>query len=84
MDEPNGIPRPLVGWMAVGRLVWRGFALLGVAAAAGSGPGYGTDELAFDQYAAQLFAHFHNPYQHSMAPSLAMFHVSQYVTDLPS
>ena len=44
------------------------------------GPAYGTDEVAFDQYAAQLLSHLHNPYQHSMAPALRMFHVSQYVT----
>ena len=31
-------------------------------------PGYGTDELAFDQYAAALTRHGANPYVHSMAP----------------
>ena len=36
---------------------------------------YGSDELAFVQYAAQLVAHGHNPYAHSMAPALQMFHV---------
>ncbi len=41
-----------------------------------SAPGYGTDEIAFDQYAAQLAAHLHNPYTHSMAPSFALFGVS--------
>ncbi|HEY5023784.1 MAG TPA: hypothetical protein VII76_02300 [Acidimicrobiales bacterium] len=39
-------------------------------------PSYGTDEIAFDQYAAQLLL-FHglNPYTHTMAPALNMFQV---------
>jgi uncharacterized membrane protein len=37
-------------------------------------PGYSTDELSFDQYAAQLVAHgFHNPYVHSMQPAAGLF-----------
>ena len=40
-------------------------------------PGYGTDEMAFDQYAAQLMLHGHNPYTHSMAPSFDTFHVPE-------
>ena len=39
-------------------------------------PSYGTDEIAFDQYAATLALHGHNPYLHSMAPSFAIYHVS--------
>lgn len=39
-------------------------------------PAYGTDESAFDQYAAQLVAHGHNPYVISMAKSFNLFHVS--------
>jgi uncharacterized membrane protein len=39
-------------------------------------PAYGTDEVAFDQYAAQLFLHGANPYVHSMAPAFSLFHVS--------
>lgn len=39
-------------------------------------PAYGTDEAAFDQYAAQLFVHGLNPYTHSMAPAFDIFHVS--------
>ena len=39
-------------------------------------PSYGTDESAFDQYAAYLFTHGHNPYTSSMAPAFPMFHVS--------
>jgi uncharacterized membrane protein len=39
-------------------------------------PSYGTDEIAFNQYAAQLL-YFHglNPYAHSMDPALNMFQV---------
>jgi len=39
-------------------------------------PQYGTDELAFDQYAAELLRRGMNPYVHSMAPSFPMFSVS--------
>jgi hypothetical protein len=39
-------------------------------------PAYGTDEAAFDQYAAQLAAHGHNPYAASMVHSFSLFHVS--------
>ena len=39
-------------------------------------PGYGTDELAFDQYAGGLAQHGLDPYLHSMAPSFSLFHVS--------
>jgi uncharacterized membrane protein len=39
-------------------------------------PDYGTDEMAFDQYAAQLALHGINPYLHSMAPAFPLFHVS--------
>lgn len=38
-------------------------------------PGYGTDEIAFDQYAATLFVHGSNPYLHSMAPAFPLYHV---------
>jgi hypothetical protein len=76
--SPIGTPHRLVGWGALivtlcAFSCWTWLQLR-------NGPAYGTDEIAFDQYAAQLFAHFHNPYQHSMAPSLSVFHVSQYVT----
>ena len=36
-------------------------------------PAYGTDELAFDQYAAQLWMHGINPYRASMAPAFQQF-----------
>lgn len=38
-------------------------------------PGYGTDEIAFDQYAGQLARHGIDPYLRSMAPSFPMFRV---------
>jgi uncharacterized membrane protein len=38
-------------------------------------PGYGTDELAFDQYAAHLLLHGLDPYTHTMAPAFARYHV---------
>jgi uncharacterized membrane protein len=39
-------------------------------------PDYGTDEIAFDQYAAQLALRGINPYLHSMAPAFRLFQVS--------
>jgi uncharacterized membrane protein len=39
-------------------------------------PDYGTDEIAFDQYAAQLVLHGLDPYLHSMAAAFPLFHVS--------
>ena len=40
-------------------------------------PGYTTDELSFDQFAAQLVAHgLHNPYVHSMANAGPLFRLS--------
>jgi uncharacterized membrane protein len=39
-------------------------------------PAYGTDELAFDQYAAELVRHGLNPYTHSMAAAFPRFSVS--------
>jgi uncharacterized membrane protein len=39
-----------------------------------SGLNYGTDAIAFNQYAAQLVTHGLNPYTHSMAPAFQMFH----------
>jgi uncharacterized membrane protein len=36
-------------------------------------PAYGTDEMAFDQYAAQLVRHGANPYTHSLLPALQQF-----------
>jgi uncharacterized membrane protein len=38
-------------------------------------PAYGTDEIAFDQYAAHLVVHGANPYTQSMAPAFASYHV---------
>jgi uncharacterized membrane protein len=39
-------------------------------------PDYATDEVAFDQYAAQLALHGVDPYLRSMAPAFPLFHVS--------
>jgi uncharacterized membrane protein len=39
-------------------------------------PDYGTDEIAFDQFAAQLAVHGIDPYLHSMAAAFPLFHVS--------
>lgn len=36
-------------------------------------PAYGTDELAYDQYAASLWIHGINPYMHSLYPALQEF-----------
>ena len=64
---------------------WRAWATLLVAITAFgvwvylqiySGPAYGTDEIAFDQFAAHLFVHGLDPYLYSMAPSMALYHVS--------
>jgi uncharacterized membrane protein len=63
-----------IGWVALaaalaGLAIWAYFQVL-------TAPDYGTDEIAFDQYAAQLVMHGINPYLRSMAPSFALFHVS--------
>jgi hypothetical protein len=51
-------------------------ASIGVSVAAqGSGLPYGTDELAFGQYAATLVLRAVNPFTHSLAPSLSLYHV---------
>lgn len=63
-------------------LAWATVALNGAAIALWSAvqvllaPQYGTDELAFDQYAAQLVRHGVNPYTHSMATAFQLFNVS--------
>jgi len=36
---------------------------------------YGTDAMAFNQYAAELARHGMNPYVHSMRPAYALFHI---------
>jgi uncharacterized membrane protein len=63
-----------VGWAALlavlaALVLWSYFQVF-------TSPGYGTDEIAFDQYAAQLALHGINPYLRSMAPAFPMFHVS--------
>jgi uncharacterized membrane protein len=63
-----------IGWAALlavlaALILWSYFQVF-------TSPGYGTDEIAFDQYAAQLALHGINPYLHSMAPAFPLFHVS--------
>jgi uncharacterized membrane protein len=75
--QPRAVPQRVaraaaattVGLTLMGFFLW---SLLQVTAT----PAYGTDEIAFDQYAAQLLQHGTNPYTHSMAPAFALFHVS--------
>jgi uncharacterized membrane protein len=64
----------LIGWGAILAIIaalaiWSYFQVF-------TAPDYGTDEIAFDQYAAQLALHGINPYLHSMAPAFPLFHVS--------
>ncbi len=82
-----GLATILVAWTSAGSsrwfgvLPWATLALTIAAFAAWSvlqvlqAPGYGTDEIAFDQYAAQLLVHGVDPYTRSMAPAFALFHV---------
>jgi uncharacterized membrane protein len=63
-----------IGWAALGAViaalaVWSYFQVF-------TAPDYATDEIAFDQYAAQLALHGIDPYLRSMAPAFPMFHVS--------
>jgi uncharacterized membrane protein len=63
-----------IGWIAIaaavaGLALWSYFQVF-------IAPDYATDEIAFDQYAAQLALHGMNPYVHSMAPAFPVFHVS--------
>src|SRR5579863_2314810 len=64
----------LIGWGVLAAIIaalaiWSYFQVF-------TAPDYGTDEIAFDQYAAQLALHGINPYLHSMAPAFPLFHVS--------
>lgn len=64
----------LIGWAALAAVlgafcVWAFFQVF-------TAPDYATDEIAFDQYAAQLAVQGINPYLHSMAPAFPLFHVS--------
>jgi uncharacterized membrane protein len=69
--------RSVPGWLQVTLLSIAAFVFLarGFLLVLGK-PSYGTDEIAFDQYAAQLLLfHGQNPYVHSMAPALTQFQV---------
>jgi uncharacterized membrane protein len=63
-----------LGWATLGVAVFAFFVWSYIQVTVA--PGYGTDEVAFDQYAAHLFVHGINPYTHSMGPAFSMFHVS--------
>ncbi len=56
----------LIALLGAGLLLWGYLQVL-------LQPAYGTDEIAFGQYAAELVRHGANPYLHSMAPSLQQF-----------
>ena len=51
------------------------FVVWGVAVTQGIS-GYGTDAMAFNQYAAELARHGMNPYVHSMARAFQLFHIT--------
>ena len=65
-----------VAWVRLGTVVLTivGFVIWAVIQVY-QAPGYGTDEMAFDQYAAQLLAHGVDPYTRSMGPAFPLFHV---------
>jgi uncharacterized membrane protein len=72
-DSVLGDRQRQVGWVALaaviaGLAVWSYFQVFTVSDC-------GTDEIAFDQYAAQLALHGVNPYLRSMAPAFGLFHV---------
>ncbi|MGH9030060.1 MAG: glycosyltransferase family 87 protein, partial [Acidimicrobiales bacterium] len=63
-----------VGWITllavlVGLGLWSYFQIV-------TSPAYPTDEVAFDQYAALLLSHGHDPYLSSMAPSIGLYHLA--------
>lgn len=76
------LPEPVIGSRRQRQIDWA--VLVAVLAALAlwsyfqvfNAPDYGTDEIAFDQYAAQLALHGINPYLHSMAAAFPLFHVS--------
>ena len=76
------LPDSVLGSRARHRIGWAALAGVLVALALWSyfqvfiAPDYGTDEIAFDQYAAQLALQGLNPYLHSMAAAFPLFHVS--------
>ena len=70
VGRSRGVFAWLTALMVVGALIAWGYVQVRYA------PGYGTDELAFDQYAGGLAQHGLDPYLHSMAPSFSLFHVS--------
>ena len=64
----------VMGWVTlvavlIGLALWSYFQIY-------NSPAYPTDEVAFDQYAAFLLVHGNNPYVHSMAPAVGLYHLS--------
>jgi hypothetical protein len=73
----TALRRVELGLLLLGLLALAGWAFSVVAA----NPAYGTDEAAFEQYAATLLMHGGNPYAHSLLPALREFQVPiQYAT----
>jgi uncharacterized membrane protein len=76
------VPERVLGARAQRRIDWAVLITVLVALALWSyfqvfqAPDYGTDEIAFDQYAAQLALHGIDPYLRSMAAAFPLFHVS--------
>jgi uncharacterized membrane protein len=76
------LPAPVIGSRRQRQIDWAVLAAVLTALVLWSyfqilvSPDYGTDEIAFDQYAAQLAWHGINPYLHSMAAAFPEFHVS--------
>ena len=76
------LPEPVIGNRRQRQIDWAVLVAVLAALALWSyfqvfiAPDYGTDEIAFDQYAAQLALYGINPYLHSMAAAFPLFHVS--------
>ncbi|HEX4518784.1 MAG TPA: hypothetical protein VH063_04290 [Gaiellaceae bacterium] len=77
--RPEQLGRVDLTLMLVGLALLAGWAISNIYLQ----PGYGTDEAAFEQYAASLLLHGHNPYGANLAPALTQFRVPiQYATYL--
>lgn len=73
----RGLRRVEVALLALGAMALVAWAASVVVA----NPGYGTDEAAYEQYAAQLLLKGLNPYAHNLLPALRQFQVPiQYAT----
>lgn len=61
----------VLAWLTAGVVVAMFFAWAAIQVH--NGPSYSTDEMSFDQFAAQIASHGGNPYTHSMAPAFPLF-----------